>query len=93
MQWAGKDSKEFMAISEIGEDTICYSTESDYAANLEMATSYYVSKNRMKPQLELEKVATPNVKTIEEVAAFFETEPQKSSNLFCSWRMKNLYLC
>jgi len=29
----GKDSKEFMAISEIGEDTICYSTESDYAAN------------------------------------------------------------
>lgn len=38
----GKDSKEFMAISEIGEDTICYSTESDYAANLRwlQATMY-----------------------------------------------------
>lgn len=44
----GKDSKEFMAISEIGEDTICYSTESDYAANLEMATSLYTPKNHMK---------------------------------------------
>ena len=43
----GKDSKEFMAISEIGEDTICYSTESDYA-NLEMATSLYTPKNHMK---------------------------------------------
>jgi prolyl-tRNA synthetase len=73
----GKDSKEFMAISEIGEDTICYSTESDYAANLEMATSYYVSKKSHETQLELEKVATPEVKTIEEVAGFFETEPQK----------------
>ncbi|MGM0157536.1 proline-tRNA ligase [Enterococcus sp. AZ191] len=73
----GKDSKEFMAISEIGEDTICYSTESDYAANLEMATSYYVSKKSHETQLELEKKATPDVKTIEEVAAFFETEPQK----------------
>ncbi len=73
----GKDSKEFMAISEIGEDTICYSTESDYAANLEMATSYYVPKKSHETQLELEKIATPDVKTIEEVANFFETEPQK----------------
>ncbi|WP_428213205.1 proline--tRNA ligase, partial [Enterococcus faecium] len=73
----GKDSKEFMAISEIGEDTICYSTESDYAANLEMATSYYVSKKSHETQLELEKVATPNVKSIDEVADFFSVEPQK----------------
>ncbi|MDQ8439972.1 proline--tRNA ligase [Enterococcus faecium] len=73
----GKDSKEFMAISEIGEDTICYSTESDYAANLEMATSYYVSKKSHETQLELEKVATPNVKSIDEVVDFFSVEPQK----------------
>lgn len=73
----GKDSKEFMAISEIGEDTICYSTESDYAANLEMATSYYVPKKSHETQLEMEKKETPDVKTIEEVAAFFEVQPQK----------------
>lgn len=73
----GKDSKEFMAISEIGEDTICYSTESDYAANLEMATSYYVPKKSHETQLEMEKKKTPDVKTIEEVAAFFDVQPQK----------------
>lgn len=73
----GKDSKEFMAISEIGEDTICYSTESDYAANLEMATSYYVPKKSHETQLEMEKKETPDVKTIEEVAAFFDVQPQK----------------
>lgn len=73
----GKDSKEFMAISEIGEDTICYSTESDYAANLEMATSYYVPKKSHETQLEMEKKETPDVKTIEEVAVFFDVQPQK----------------
>lgn len=73
----GKDSKEFMAISEIGEDTICYSTESDYAANFEMATSYYVPKKSHETQLEMEKKETPDVKTIEEVAAFFDVQPQK----------------
>lgn len=73
----GKDSKEFMAISEIGEDTICYSTESDYAANLEMATSYYVPKKSHETQLEMEKKETPDVKTIEEVATFFDVQPQK----------------
>lgn len=73
----GKDSKEFMAISDIGEDTICFSNESDYAANLEMATSLYTPKKSHETYLELEKVATPDVKTIEEVSAFFEVEPQR----------------
>ncbi|MDH6364952.1 prolyl-tRNA synthetase [Enterococcus sp. PF1-24] len=74
----GKDSKEFMAIAEIGEDTICYSTESDYAANLEMATSLYTPKTSHEAELALEKVATPEVETIEEVANFFEISPQKT---------------
>ncbi|MBL1227482.1 proline--tRNA ligase [Enterococcus sp. BWR-S5] len=73
----GKDSKEFMAISDIGEDTICYSTEGDYAANLEMASSLYSAKKSHESQQELEKVATPNVASIQEVADFFEVEPQK----------------
>ncbi|TLG76505.1 proline--tRNA ligase [Culicoidibacter larvae] len=33
----GSESIEFMALSEIGEDTIVYSTESDFAANSEVA--------------------------------------------------------
>lgn len=73
----GKDSKEFMAISEIGEDTICYSTEGDYAANLEMASSLYSAKKSHESQQELEKVATPNVESIQAVSEFFEVDPQK----------------
>ncbi|MDR0922591.1 MAG: proline--tRNA ligase [Lactobacillales bacterium] len=73
----GKDSKEFMALSEIGEDTIVYSTESDYAANLEMATNLYKSNKSHETPAELEKVETPNAKTIDEVAAFFDVEPTR----------------
>lgn len=73
----GKDSKEFMAISDVGEDTICFSTEGDYAANLEMATSLYTPKKSHETYLAVEKVATPNVSSIEEVQAFFSVEPQK----------------
>ena len=40
----GKDSKEFMAIAPIGEDTVVYSDSSDYAANLEMAKNLRINK-------------------------------------------------
>lgn len=73
----GKDSKEFMAISDIGEDTICFSTDGDYAANLEMASSMYAPKKSHETQLNIEKVATPDVASIEEVATFFNVEPQR----------------
>lgn len=33
----GKDTHEFQALASVGEDTIAYSNESDYAANIEMA--------------------------------------------------------
>ena len=33
----GKDTHEFMVLSDVGEDTIAYSDTSDYAANIEMA--------------------------------------------------------
>ena len=73
----GKDSKEFMAISDIGEDTICYSSETDYAANLEMATSLYTPKKAHAKMNELEKVETPNIETVEEVAEFFQVDVQR----------------
>ncbi|SDB89004.1 prolyl-tRNA synthetase [Pelagirhabdus alkalitolerans] len=68
----GKDTHEFMALSEIGEDTIAFSSVSDYAANIEMAKvpDYYQSPNEEpKP---LEKVATPNQRTMEEVANYLD---------------------
>ncbi|MCZ2492498.1 proline--tRNA ligase [Dellaglioa carnosa] len=69
----GNDSKEFMAISDIGEDTIVYSDKSDYAANLEMAKSLKTYKNTHEAIKDIEKIETPNVKTIDELASFIET--------------------
>ncbi|MCD5322720.1 MULTISPECIES: proline--tRNA ligase [Pontibacillus] len=64
----GKDTHEFMVLSEVGEDTIAYSDQSNYAANIEMApvvTSYEPSSEQPKDR---EKIATPNCKTMAEAA-------------------------
>ena len=66
----GKGTHEFMVLSDIGEDTIAYSDSSDYAANIEMAEVVVDYKPSDEAMLELEKVATPDVKTIEEVSNF-----------------------
>lgn len=74
----GKDSHEFMAIAPIGEDTVVYSDSSDYAANIEKATNLRtVQKSHEVPQ-ELKKVATPNAKTINEVARFLEIDSENA---------------
>ncbi|KRN88620.1 proline--tRNA ligase [Ligilactobacillus ceti] len=72
----GNTSKEFMAMAEIGEDTIVYSNESDYAANLEMAKNFRENKQSHETMQDLEKVATPGVKSIDEVAEFFDVAPE-----------------
>jgi len=55
-----------------GEDTIAYSSESTYAANLEMATNEYKPSNRVVAEEEVKRVETPGVKSIDEVAAFLD---------------------
>ena len=67
----GFDTKEFMAVSPSGEDLMLYNKGDGYAANLELATS------RLEPVAdrddigdELEKFATPDIKTIDELANF-----------------------
>ena len=71
----GSDSKEFSAIAPIGEDTIVYSDSSDYAANLEMAKSLFISKKSHAPLDDLEKIETPGAHTIDEVAEFLDVKP------------------
>jgi prolyl-tRNA synthetase len=73
----GKDTHEFMVLSEIGEDTIAYSDTSDYAANIEMAPVITQYETSMEAIGELTKVETPNQRTIEEVSAFLDTTPEK----------------
>lgn len=73
----GNHSKEFQAIADIGEDTIVYSDSSDYAANIEMAKNLRMSEKSHEEPQELKKVATPNAKTIDEVAQFLKSDPEK----------------
>ncbi|MGG4408376.1 proline--tRNA ligase [Niallia taxi] len=73
----GKDTHEFMALSEVGEDTIAYSTDSSYAANIEMAPVITSYEKEDKPHGALEKVKTENVKTIEQVASFLNVAENK----------------
>ncbi|MCQ2008984.1 proline--tRNA ligase [Sporolactobacillus sp. STSJ-5] len=52
----GKDTHEFQALADIGEDTIAYSDNSDYAANLEMAEVLDTDASEKSDSLPLEKV-------------------------------------
>ncbi|MFC6995195.1 proline--tRNA ligase [Streptococcus loxodontisalivarius] len=57
-----------------GEDTVAYSSESNYAANLEMATNEYKPSTKVVAQEEIARVETPNCKSIDDVAAFLQVE-------------------
>jgi prolyl-tRNA synthetase len=72
----GSGSAEFMIKSEIGEDEIVFCSCCDYAANMEKApsTPELLEKEELK---ELNKIETPNIKTIEELVAFFNTTSKK----------------
>jgi prolyl-tRNA synthetase len=67
----GKDSREFMAVAESGEDEIIYCPGCDYAANAEKAVSVKEKIDNGRP-LPVEEVATPGMGTIEEVAGFLK---------------------
>jgi prolyl-tRNA synthetase len=75
----GRESIEFIAMSDsdVGEDTIAYSTEGDYAANIEMATSKFKERTNTEVQLEKEIIDTPNTTTIDELAQFLEVKHTK----------------
>ena len=73
----GKDTHEFMVLSDVGEDTIAYSDTSNYAANIEMApavTHYEKSNESLK---DMEKVLTENQKTIANVSNFLTVTEQQ----------------
>jgi prolyl-tRNA synthetase len=68
----GSRTEEFQVLAESGEDVIAYSTESNYAANIEMATAGPLLAARDNAAQPLEKVATPGMKTCEAVGEFLQ---------------------
>ncbi|WP_209122352.1 proline--tRNA ligase [Alkalihalobacillus sp. BA299] len=68
----GTDTHEFMVLTEVGEDTIAYSDQSEFAANIEIAPVHVEYSKSDEAQNNVEKVETPNVRTIEELESFFK---------------------
>ncbi|YCO04419.1 proline--tRNA ligase [Vibrio sp. VNB-15] len=63
----GSGSQEFHVLAESGEDLIAFSTESDYAANIEKAEAAAPAGERAEPTQEMTLVDTPSAKTIAEL--------------------------
>ncbi|WP_392423534.1 proline--tRNA ligase [Eikenella halliae] len=68
----GTGSHEFQVLAESGEDVIAYSSESDFAANIELAPTLRQSDERAPAQEKLAKVHTPGVKTIPALVEFLQ---------------------
>lgn len=72
----GKVSHEFMAICDCGEDTVITNADNSYRANREIAVAAW--KFGKGEPLPLEKVHTPGMKTIEEVAGFLGVKAENT---------------
>lgn len=71
----GSTSAEFQILAETGEDAIVVCSNCDYAANVEAAVARRSETSASAPSGQRHKmVATPDKKTIEEVAAFLKVE-------------------
>ncbi len=76
-EMGGSDSHQFTIPCESGEDTIVYTEDGSYAANLERAAVDPALKQQGNGQIPpIDEVHTPNVGTIEAVCAFLGTEPK-----------------
>ncbi|PKM20774.1 MAG: proline--tRNA ligase [Gammaproteobacteria bacterium HGW-Gammaproteobacteria-15] len=70
----GSMSHEFHVLAASGEDAIAFSDESDYAANIEMAEALAPQGERAAAKQDLAEVATPNAKTVADVAALLQQD-------------------
>lgn len=69
----GSGSKEFHVLADSGEDTIVVCDSCDYGANIEAATRKAVTKEKLET-INIEKIETPNCKTIDEVSSFLNAD-------------------
>lgn len=73
----GTSSHEFMVLAASGEDAIVSCGRCEYAANIEKAEVALVPQQPVAPGAELQKVATPGCRTIDEVSTFLQVAPER----------------
>ncbi|KUK13502.1 MAG: proline--tRNA ligase [Synergistetes bacterium] len=76
----GTGSHEFMVLAKTGEEEIIYCDDCNYAANTNQASSIVtdIDFSLGEEEKPLEKVHTPNAKSIEEVAAFLGVDKRRT---------------
>jgi prolyl-tRNA synthetase len=74
----GSASHEFHVLAESGEDAIAFSSESDYAANIELAEAVAPAGNRPDAAMEMTLVDTPKTKTIDDLVKQFDQPIEKT---------------
>ena len=74
----GSASHEFQVLASSGEDDIIFSTDSDFAANIELAEAVAPATPRAAATEEMRQVATPNAKTIAELVEQFQVPVEKT---------------
>jgi prolyl-tRNA synthetase len=74
----GNGSHEFHVLAESGEDLIAFSSESDYAANIEKAEALAPAEELAAPTIDMTMVDTPNAKTIAELVEQFDLPIEKT---------------
>jgi prolyl-tRNA synthetase len=74
----GSRSQEFHVLADSGEDAIAYSDADDYASNIETAATVAPAGARPAATQALEKVATPDIKTIEALCEFLQVRPSQT---------------
>lgn len=74
----GSSSHEFQVLADSGEDDIVFSTESDYAANIEMAEALAPTAILEAATEAMKLIDTPNAKTIDELVTQFDLAIEKT---------------
>ncbi len=81
----GTGSQEFMMESPSGEDLVALADDGSYAANIEVATSLVSPAPRFREDLPITEVATPNVKTIDDLAVFLKVDHGRLAKSVVYW--------
>ena len=74
----GDTSHEFHVLADSGEDAIAFSSESDYAANIDLAEAMAPTSPRSDPESEMELVDTPGLRTIADLVDGFNLPIEKT---------------
>jgi len=74
----GSASHEFQVLAKSGEDDIVFSTNSDYAANIELAEAVAPTASRADATQPMTEIDTPNAKTIAALVEQFNLPVEKT---------------